>query len=294
MISMQPRSERLGWIDVAVEALSRKEALQVFRQASFNRYFELEVARASEAKRIKAPIYLSVGQEHIPATIAAVSKDFAIFGQHRAHSYYLSFGGNPAALVDELLHKETGCARGMGGSASIHSPAIRMFGHSGLMGDQLPIAVGYALVGGRQTLAVAGDGAAEEDYVLGAIGFAASKKAPLLFVCEDNDLSILTKVSTRRKWSLVEVARSFGFAGADITDDPWLIAYHVRQALQQLPYILNIRTCRHLWHAGTGRDGDPEWNRYELFKAGLREMGESAAVDELESLSRSEAEQLWA
>ena len=32
-----------------------------------------------------------------------------IFGQHRCHSIYISFGGDKSKLIDELLGKKTGC-----------------------------------------------------------------------------------------------------------------------------------------------------------------------------------------
>ena len=84
----------------------------------------MELARVYDTGMIKMPIYLSLGQEHIPAAISAVTADLLIFAQHRAHSYYLSFGGDMKELVDELLHRESGCANGMGGSASIHDPRL--------------------------------------------------------------------------------------------------------------------------------------------------------------------------
>jgi len=265
----------------------------MFKKTCVNRYFELEVARAYDTGVIKAPIYLSLGQEHIPAAISTVTTDFMIFAQHRSHSYYLSFGGNMRRLIDELLHRETGCARGMGGSASIHAPEIGMYGHSGLMGDQVPIAVGAALGSGRRVLAVVGDGSAEEDYVYGAMGFAVTKKLPVLLVCEDNDLAILTHVATRRSWSLVDVARALGMEAVDITDDPWLIAHYVNLYLDRLPAFINIRTCRHLWHAGTGSDGAPKWNRFELVKAELRKLELEVEAREIEAAARRSVAQTW-
>lgn len=288
-----PRDPRFGLIPGLQAAMPVEASLALFSQTAFNRAFEFDVAKAFDAKQMKAPIYLSVGQEHIPAAIASARPEWMIFAQHRAHSYYLSFGGDPVALVDELLHRDTGCARGMGGSASIHEPRIGMFGHSGLMGDQVPVAVGAALVSGRPTLAVAGDASIEEDYAFASMGFAATKKAPVLFVCEDNNLSILTPVSSRRNWNMTDVARSLGMPAADITDDPWLIAHHVAQFVPQLPCFLNIRTCRQLWHAGTGSDGPPEWNRYELFKAALAGQAGLDQVQQIEQAARERASSLW-
>ena len=168
-----------------------------------------------------------------------------------------------------------------------------MFGHSGLMGDQIPIAVGAALASGSRVLAVMGDASGEEDYVLGAMGYAATKRLPVLFVCEDNNLSVLTPVDTRRSWSLVDVAESFGMQAVDITDDPWLILHHVESLLDHLPAFINVRTCRHLWHAGTGNDGEPEWNRLELIKGELARLGLGCEAEEIEKESHQMIEQLW-
>ncbi|GEM_PF-459603 len=291
--SIRGRGPDLGLIPGLASQFPAEQTLAIFRQTCRNRYFELETAKVYNTSVIKMPIYLSVGQEHIPASIASVTKDFLIFAQHRGHSYYLSFGGDPGKLADELLHRDSGCARGMGGSASIHDPAIGMYGHSGLMGDQVPVAVGAALGSGKRVLTVAGDASVEEDYVFSAMGYAATKKLPVLFICEDNNLSILTPVETRRTWNIADAARSLGMQAADITDDPWLIAYYVEQYLHNLPAFLNIRTCRHLWHAGTGKDSEPEWNRFEMFKQQLEEIGLGKEMHKIEEEAQREMEALW-
>ena len=287
------RGPWLGTISGLAEKFPRDKTLALFRQLCVNRYFELQTAEVYKTGVIKMPIYLSLGQEHIPASIASVTKDFLIFAQHRAHSYYLSFGGDIRKLIDELLHRPTGCAEGMGGSASIHAPSIGMFGHSGLMGDQIPIAVGAALGSGKKVLAVMGDASAEEDYVFGAMGYAATKKLPVLFVCEDNNLSILTPVETRRNWNLPDVAKSLGMAAVDISDDPWLIAHYADAYLANLPAFINVRTCRQLWHAGAGSDGPPEWNRFELIKSELKKLGLETESEKIEDETRSVVRKIW-
>ena len=79
----------------------------------------------------------------------------------------------------------------------------------------------------------------------------------------------------------------------DISDDPWLIAHHAGELIQKLPAYMNIRTCRHLWHAGTGNDGLPEWNRFELFKGELRRLGWGSDVEQIESEAQKTVEKLW-
>jgi len=239
---------------------------EMWAQTQTNRLFEEYIALIwGDSKKNKSPLYLSIGQEHIPAAIATVSQDFKIFAQHRAHSYFISFGGGGIELEDQIMD-------GMQGSASINIPG-KMFGHSGFMGDQVPIAVGYAMASGERVLAVCGDASVEEDYVFGAMGYAVTHSLPVLFICEDNDLSILTPVATRRSWSMVDVAESLGLAAVDITDDPWLIGHYCELFLDRLPAFINIRTCRHRWHNGTGTDGPPEWDRFAMIKEKIACLG---------------------
>ncbi len=293
LTSPKGRSASLGLIPGLAKKFPRQKTLEMFQKICINRAFEIEVAALYPKGIMKIPVYLSLGQEQIPAAISTVKKDFLIFAQHRCHSYYLSFGGDMRRLADELLGRETGCARGMGGSASIHDPSIGMFGHSGLMGDQVPVAVGAALGSGKPVLTVVGDASGEEDYVYGAMGYAVTKKLPLLMICEDNNLSILTPISTRRSWSLVDVARSLGMESVDITDDPWLVAHYTEQFLGKLPAFINIRTCRNLWHAGPGTDGPPEWNRFELIKEEMKNLGLEAEAEQIENEAVQKVKKIW-
>lgn len=232
---------------------------QIYKKAKLCRAFELCAFNRLKSGDINIPTYLSAGQELITASISEVckSKDIKplLFGQHRGHSIYLSFGGSPTELIDELLGKSTGCARGMGGSASIHSPAIQMYGHDGLMGSNAPIGVGACFASREPTIVFLGDAAAEEDYALASLGWASTKNLPILFVIEDNNLSILTEKNMRRNWELDAVARGFNMEAYDITDDPVQIVQHCNKIFDR-PLLLNIRTNRKFWHAGAGIDGE--------------------------------------
>ena len=238
--------------------------LNAFKKASFCRHFENKVYKNVQNKNIKIPVYLSAGQEYIPASIATSLEDKGIepniFIQHRGHSTYLSFGASPIALIDELLGRKTGCAGGMGGSASIHSHEKNIFGHDGLMGSQVPIAVGHCYATRKPTIVVMGDASAEEDYVLGAMGWASTKNLPILFVVEDNNLSILTEKKVRRNWEMDDVAKSFKIRGYNIEDNPEIINEHLEGVFEG-PMLLNINTNRKYWHSGAGQDGD-NFDRY--------------------------------
>jgi|TARA_Y100000034_G_C6905027_1_gene419668 TPP-dependent pyruvate/acetoin dehydrogenase alpha subunit len=263
--------------------------MRVFRKASLCRNFEDCVFQNLQKKNISLPVYMSAGQEYIPATLSEVFKDLNpyIFAQHRCHSWYLSFGGDILSLIDELLGRETGCAYGMGGSASIHSPENNMFGHDGLMGSQVPIAVGSCYSNKMPTIAVMGDASAEEDYVFGALGWASTKELPILFVVEDNNLSILTEKRVRRKWEMDAVATAFQMEGHDINDDPIDILNHCEETIST-PRLLNIKTHRLYWHAGAGIDDPDIFDRY---KHEMNTLGDEAI--EIHNLTKEMVQEAW-
>lgn len=240
--------------------------INVFKRASLSRNFEQYVFNGIRNKMFKFPIYLSAGQEYISASIAEIMSEKKIkpniFIQHRGHSTYLSFEAPVEELIDELLGRKTGCAYGMGGSASIHSKSKNIFGHDGLMGSQVPIAVGHCYTTNHPTIVYMGDASAEEDYVLGALGWASTKNLPMLFVVEDNNLSILTEKKVRRNWEMDSVARAFNMRGMQTTDDP----DSIKECLENVfngPMLININTHRKYWHSGAGIDDPNTFDRYE-------------------------------
>jgi TPP-dependent pyruvate/acetoin dehydrogenase alpha subunit len=250
--------------------------LKVFNRASLCRNFDEVVFKKLQDKTITFPTYLSVGQEFIPATIAQIVEDRNIepdiFIQHRGHATYLSFGGRVVELIDELLGRPTGCANGMGGSASIQCKEKHIFGHDGLMGSQVPIAVGSCYASKKPTIVFVGDSAAEEDYVFSSIGWAATKNIPILFVVEDNNLSILTEKKVRRNWEIDRVAKGFGVEAYNISDDSDDIKKYLSRVFKK-PMLLNINTVRKYWHAGAGIDDVNVFDRYEYE---MKQIGDEA------------------
>lgn len=289
------RSPNLGNIEGIEARYSSEYSCDIFRRMCATRAFETIVKAQVEEGNITCLVYLSLGQESIAAGVSTAVKSINpwILGQHRSHSIYLSFGGTRIALIDELLGLPTGCCGGMGGSPPIHDFENRIIGHIGLIGDQVPVAAGVALSNpGEQVICFFGDGAAEEDYVLAALGFAASRNLNILFVCEDNDLSVLTPTSVRRNWQVTEVAKSFGLKSVEISDNPWLISHWTHQLLGQ-PALINVQTCRDTWHVGIGNDGPPNWDRFELTKESMDKLGLGNEARQIENVINRELKELW-
>ena len=265
--------------------------INVFKRAALCRNFEQYVFDGIKNKLFKFPIYLSAGQEYISASIAEVMNqkgiDPNIFIQHRGHSTYLSFDAPIEGLIDELLGRESGCANGMGGSASIHSVEKNIYGHDGLMGSQVPIAVGHCYKTKHPTIVYMGDASAEEDYVLGAMGWASTKKLPILFVVEDNNLSILTEKRVRRNWEMADVAKAFNMTGVEIEDDPWAIKAALTHVFEG-PMLINVNTHRKFWHSGAGIDDENIFDRYEEEKKWFGNEGQ-----EIHKFYKEKVEVMW-
>jgi pyruvate dehydrogenase E1 component alpha subunit len=290
------RSVDFGIREDSGETTAQETSLDMYRSICRSRFFDQEVVKAVHHRRVIYPVYLSLGQETVSAALASALSGYMLFTQHRCHAYYLAFGGPPEKLRDELLGLPGGTSGGRAGSNCLqcHDKKLTMFGHHGLIGENVPQAVGAALGSGKEVLCVVGDGAAEEDYIYPSLGFSVTHRLPILFICDDNDLSILTPTSTRRTWKISDLAKGLGMPAVDITDDPWTILSTAQELCTSLPALINVYSCRMNWHVGVGTDGPPEWDRLSLVEQRLAELGLSRQSEMIKSEEQAAMEQLWA
>jgi pyruvate dehydrogenase E1 component alpha subunit len=167
-------------------------ALAKLRDMVRIRVAEEYVADLAESGEAKCPCHLGIGQEAVAVGVSAHLKPSdRVFGAHRSHSHYLALGGSLDGLFAEVLGKETGSSRGMGGSMHLYAPDVGFQGSVPIVGATIPIATGAALAAkmdGKGAVAVSyfGDGAAEEGVLHESLNMAAVMALPILFVCENN------------------------------------------------------------------------------------------------------------
>lgn len=248
----------------------KKFRLEAFYRASISRHFEDNIYKLVKNGKIKFPVYFSAGQEYVSCSIASYFSQTNInpmlFGQHRGHSIYIGFGGSLNKLALEFFGKKNGCTYGMGGSLSIHSSKINMYGHDGFMGSNVPIGIGASFSTKKPSIIFIGDAAVEEDYVLASISWIAKKKIPTLIVVEDNNFAITTSKDERRDWSVKSLGKAFKIESFDVEDDPIKILKYIKNYNFKKPRILNIRTNRLYWHAGAGIDNENVFDRLKFEK----------------------------
>ena len=173
---------------------------EVYRLMLLIRRFEEEVERQYMRARIGGYCHVASGQE--AATVGAVgamSEEDLLFTSYRTHGFALARGCDPGAVMAELFGREDGSARGRGGSMHLLDVERRFFGGWGIVGGQLPIAVGagLALVHRNLNHAVVcelGDGAANIGAWHEALNLAAIWHLPVVFVVLNNRYAMGTSV----------------------------------------------------------------------------------------------------
>lgn len=284
-------------LHIIADAISQFETdvvLAVFERMTLARTFEECIVRACASGKFKIKIHMSSGQEAVAAAVGTAAWDYQIFTQHRTMDLYLALGGDACRLRDEILCLDTGTSGGrQGGAFQLFENGRRMYAHTGLIGENIPVGVGAALGNGEKTICYFGDGAAEEDYALSAYGFAVTHQLPVLFLCTDNELSVLSGKEKRRSWELDELARGFGMTGMDVSDDPFTLMLLIKSYADRLPALINVRVCRNYWHAGTGVDEPPAWDRYRMLEEQLVQMGLKTQIRQIQRTSLEKMEDVW-
>jgi TPP-dependent pyruvate/acetoin dehydrogenase alpha subunit len=243
---------------------------QLYRSLYRIRRVEEEVARIYPTDKIKSPIHLSIGQEAVAVGVCQTLKpQDIVFGTYRSHASYLAKGGDLKKMIAELYGKETGCAKGKGGSMHLIDVHAGVMGASAVVGTTIPHAVGYAYalkLQKKSSIVVTffGDGACDEGAFAESLNFAALKKTPLLFICENNSYSIHSPQQDRHaKPDICGRAIAHGIPAERIeSNDVLEIGKRVGAAVDKIrsgqsgPLFFECMTYRWMEHVGPNEDYD--------------------------------------
>ena len=162
------------------------------------------LADGRRERLIGGPVHLGVGQEAVAVGVAAhLRKTDRVFGAHRSHSHVLSTGASLHRLFAEILGKDTGLSRGMGGSMHLWDQPNGFYGSVPIVSGTVALAVGAALAAKMQGsgdvgVAYLGDGAVEEGVVHESLNLARMLMAPVIFVVENNLFASHMHISLRQ------------------------------------------------------------------------------------------------
>lgn len=210
---------------------------------------------------------LSTGEEAVAVGLSAAltDKDQLLTGG-RSIGPALARGVDPGRVMAELLGKTAGMNRGRGGRGHMADPAVGFFGSHAVVGGNISIAAGVALAkqmekDGGIVAILFGDGACGQGALHETLNIAAAWKLPLLFVCNNNQLSVSTeRTAALAPAKLSDLGQAFGLwtrtvDGMDVetvTAAAREAADHVRSG--QGPAFLECVSIRFLSHSTTARE----------------------------------------
>jgi len=149
---------------------------------------------------VRGTTHLGIGQEAVAAGFAAAMRlDDYTFCTYRGHNHTLARGVPMAPILAELFGRATGLLGGKGGSMHLTSVEHGVMGSYAIVGAHLPIALGAAWSAqyrksGQVAVCFFGDGTTNIGAFHEALNMAAVWKAPVVFVCENNQYMEYTPI----------------------------------------------------------------------------------------------------
>jgi acetoin:2,6-dichlorophenolindophenol oxidoreductase subunit alpha len=164
------------------------------------RLFEARAQELFFEGLVRGTTHLGVGQEAVAAGFAAaMNDDDYTFATYRGHNHALSRGAPMGPLYAELFGRANGLMGGKGGSMHITDVSHHMMGSYAIVGAHLPIALGAAWSAqyrksGQVAVCFFGDGTTNIGAFHEALNMAVVWKAPVVFVCENNQYMEYTAI----------------------------------------------------------------------------------------------------
>jgi pyruvate dehydrogenase E1 component alpha subunit len=239
------------------------------------RAFEERVGQLTRASEVHGLVHLSIGQEAVAVGVCSqLTDDDAVYGNHRAHGHAIARGAPLGGVMAELMGRDGGLCRGLGGSMHLVDVDHGFLGATGVVGGNVPLALGSALASrlrGQESVAVVffGDGAAQGGIFVESVNLASLWALPVILVCENNGFAEFTPRSAHSTVERVaDVVAPYGFERATVDGND---VDAVRRAFAGFldagrrgegPFLLECLTHRLRGHY----EGDPQRYREALAK----------------------------
>lgn len=247
--------------------------LQLLRTMWRIRVFEERVGELTRADEVHGLVHLSVGQEAVAAGVCSqLRPDDAVYSGHRAHGHAIAKGAPLERVMAELMGRDGGLCRGLGGSMHLVDVEHGFLGATGVVGGNVPLALGSALAarltgGDRVTVVFFGDGAVQGGIFVESVNLAALWELPAILVCENNGFAEFTPRSAHTNVERVsDVVAPYGLDretvdGNDVVAVRDAFARFSREARRgKGPMLLECLTHRLRGHY----EGDPQRYRQAL------------------------------
>jgi len=234
------------------------------------RAFEERTAQLFKEGAVKGTAHSYVGEEAIASAVgAALGPEDFVASYHRGHGHCIAKGANLDRMMAELMGRDTGYCRGLGGSMHIADMELNILGANGIVGAGLPLGTGAALAakikGTRQVVVVFfGDGASNQGVFHESLNLASVWKLPIVYICENNQYALST--SYRQATSVDQIVKravAYSMPGQRIDgNDAAEVYLAVREAAERAragegPSLIEAMTYRWGQHSMRANLRDP-------------------------------------
>lgn len=265
----------------ALSSYSKDFLLSIYRKMLRIRLIEFAIEAKYKEDQMKTPIHLVIGQEATSVgACAALTNSDHLFSTHRTHGNYLAKGGSLKGMLSEMFCRANGCAGSRGGSMHLIDKSVGMMSTSAIVGGIIPIATGNALAqkitaekfGSKavSTVVFFGDAANEEGVTWESLNFAALKKLPIIYFCENNFYSVQSPLHFRQpEASLQQKAKSFGLHSVLVDGNDVLAVYEAtKKAVEHIqsgrgPVYIEAPVYRWRAHGGAYDDTSTGYREQE-------------------------------
>jgi 2-oxoisovalerate dehydrogenase E1 component len=288
---------------VEEQALTREDLLNSLRQVMEIRALENNISTLLNKAVLKGASHLYAGQEAVAVgAISALRDDDLITSTHRGHGHAHAHGDKAAKtpeakqehynkMMAEVLGKSGGYCKGKGGSMHIADVAHGNLGATGIVGGNIPVAVGAALAQklmgtDRVVLCFFGDGAANEGNFHEALNMASLWDLPVIFVAENNQYGMSEPWAVMSKLpDIASRACAYGIPG-EVVDgmDALVVRGAVTRAMERArrgegPTLIEAKTYRYYGHSHSDprayrtKEEEQEWRGRDPIEVLKADMG---------------------
>lgn len=273
------------------QSLTKEDLMGYLRQILEIRALENNIANLLSKAVLKGASHLYAGQEAVAVgAVAALRPTDLITSTHRGHGHAHAHGDSAARtpeakqehynkMMAEVLGRSGGYCKGKGGSMHIADVEHGNLGATGIVGGNIPVAVGAALAQKLQgndnvVLCFFGDGASNTGNFHESLNMASLWNLPVVFVCENNMYAM--SVPWAKASKLPDVASracAYGIPG-EVVDgmDALVVRGAVARAAERArrgegPTLIEAKTYRWFGHSHSDprayrtREEEAEWKQ---------------------------------
>ena len=291
----------------------REQCEEILRKMLLIRRFEERAGEMYTKAAIGGFLHLAIGEEAaiVGATLAMRDTDYLI-STYREHGQALARGTDPKNVMAELFGRQDGVSKGHGGSMHLFDCERRFMGGYGIVGGNLPLAVGLGLSSDYQetedaTVCMLGDGAINQGNFGESLNLAALWSLPVVFMVVNNQFGMGTAIE--RASAITDLSKrgdGFGVPGSrcngmDVLDVRAAIEEALRRAREdRTPQLVEAVTYRFRGHSMAdpeeyrSKDEVEEWRRRDpIATFGERVTGEDVvSQDDVDSLDEEAQRQV--